>query len=89
MEESAIATNVERKRKMDWLLSGLAIVSLWLVGNKNYWGFIVGLVTQVFWFYYAFTTEQFGLVPGVIIYTVVYARNLWKWKEEEKNEGKN
>ena len=68
---------------MDWLLSGLAIISLWLIGDKNLWGFVVGLVTQVFWFYYAYTTEQFGLIPGVIIYTLVYLRNLWKWTEGE------
>jgi hypothetical protein len=52
---------------------------LWLMGNKSKWGPRIGLANQVLWMIYAVYTEQWGLVPGIIIYAVVHVRNMAKW----------
>ena len=66
---------------MTWILSILGIASLWLMGNKSLWGIYVGLLCQICWFYYVFDTNQLGLLPGVIVYTVVYLRNGLLWRK--------
>jgi len=68
-----------------WILSVLGIISLWLMGDKKVSGILVGLSCQAFWFYYTITTKQYGFIPGVIVYTLVYLRNLYLWKGEEKH----
>ncbi len=67
---------------MDWLLSGISILMLWLMGNKSKWGPIVGIVAQVLWLIYVLRIEQYGLLLGVVAYAVVHARNLYKWSRE-------
>lgn len=69
---------------LQYFLSILTLVSLWLMGNKSKWGPIVGVIGQIFWVWYVINTEQWGLLPGVIAYTVVNVRNYLKWKKEEK-----
>jgi len=63
-----------------WVLSGLACVTLWLMGNKNVWGPRIGLASQLLWAYYTIITKQWGLVPGMLLYAVIHARNLWRWR---------
>lgn len=65
---------------MTWILSILGIASLWLMGNKDIWGIYVGLVCQVAWIWYVIETKQWGLMPGVLVYTAVYIRNGILWK---------
>lgn len=64
---------------MDWLLSGLSIAVLWLMGNKTKWAPVVGLITQVVWIVYVFRIGEMGLMVGVLAYTAVHARNAYKW----------
>ncbi len=68
---------------MDWLLSGISILMLWLMGNKSRWGPIVGIVTQVLWLIYVLNTEQHGLLIGTVAYAVIHVRNLRKWNKEQ------
>jgi hypothetical protein len=60
---------------------------LWLIGNKNKAGFVLGLLNQILWTWYALTLKQYGLLVGVIAYTVIYIRNLIKWNKDEKGGG--
>lgn len=43
-----------------------------LVGKKDpirKWGFVLGLLGQPFWFYTAFTSEQWGVLLMCLFYT--------------------
>lgn len=72
---------------MTWLLSGLSLITLWLMGNKSKHAPLVGVLSQVVWFYYVFDTDQLGFLPGVIAYTVIHLRNSIKWYRESQIEG--
>jgi len=52
---------------------------LWLMGSKNKWGPIVGLVNQVLWFIYAIQLEEWGLLVGITAFTVIHFRNARGW----------
>jgi hypothetical protein len=58
-----------------WMLSVMTLVNMWLAGNKSYWAWVFGLAGQSLWFVYALNRAT-GLLPGVVILTFVYARNL-------------
>ena len=61
------------------------MVTLWLIGNKNKAGFVLGLLNQVLWIWYALMLKQYGLLVGVIAYAAIYIRNLIKWNKDEKD----
>jgi len=67
---------------LSWVLSATNICILWLMGNKSPWGPRIGVLNQVLWFFYIATTEQWGLLPGVIIYTIIHIRNVIRWNRE-------
>jgi hypothetical protein len=73
--------------EFSYLLSIVSLVTLWLIGNKNKAGFVLGLLNQILWTWYALTLKQYGLLVGVIAYTVIYIRNLIKWNKDEKGGG--
>jgi hypothetical protein len=64
---------------LSWAISAFGIVGLWIAGSGKWWGWAVALGTQVLWFVYIIGTKQWGLLPAVVAFTVVYARNLLKW----------
>lgn len=66
---------------MDWILSVTSCYMLWLMGNKSKWGPRVGIVNQILWIFYAVSIEQFGLLVGVLAYTVIHIRNCVKWEQ--------
>ena len=66
-----------------FMLSALSLLSLWLMGNKNKLGIVVGLANQLLWVVYAVMLKQYGLLIGVIAYTIIHIRNLAKWSKEK------
>jgi hypothetical protein len=64
---------------MQWILSGCSVIMLWLMGNKNKYAPMIGIATQLLWIYYCISTRQYGLLAGVIVYTVVHIRNAVMW----------
>jgi len=71
--------------EFSYLLSIISLVTLWLIGNKNKAGFVLGLLNQVLWIWYALMLKQYGLLVGVIAYAAIYIRNLIKWNKDEKD----
>lgn len=65
---------------LSWILSATSAVMLWLMGNKSPWGPRLGVANQALWIVYAVATEQWGLLPGVLIYTVIHVRNVLLWQ---------
>lgn len=66
-----------------YILSAVSLTSLWLMGNKNKLGIVVGLVGQILWLAYALMLKQYGLIIGVVAYTIIHVRNLIKWAREK------
>ena len=60
------------------------LASMWLAGSKRWEGWLVGLVNQALWFTFIMAFEAWGLLPLSAALTVVYSRNLWRWKVEHE-----
>lgn len=64
---------------MDWIASATSIAMIWLMGSKSKWGPVMGLISQCAWLIYTIQAEAWGLMPAVIGFTIVHARNLRLW----------
>lgn len=67
---------------MDWGVSAVSLIIVVLTTWKWRYAPICGVVGQVFWFVYALSTKQYGLIPCVIGFTVVYLMAIPKWLRE-------
>lgn len=67
-----------------YILSVFSVLSLWLMGDKNIYGIVIGLIGQLLWIVYAIFLKEYGLLIGVFAYTAVHIRNLVKWVQETK-----
>jgi hypothetical protein len=66
---------------MAWILSATSCLMLWMMGNKSKWGPRLGIANQILWMVYAILIKQYGLIPGVIAYTIIHIRNLIQWEK--------
>ena len=71
-------------RYFEIFISLSSLTMMWLMGNKNKYAPLVGLFNQVLWITLVLITKQWGLMIGVVAYTIVHARNLYKWMQEDK-----
>ena len=65
---------------LSWILSATSGLMLWLMGNKSKWGPRIGIINQVIWIVYCIGTKQWGLLPGVVLYTIIHIRNAVRWE---------
>lgn len=68
-------------------LSANTIALMWLVGDRRTLGWVLGVAGQAIWFLFIFVFDAYGLLPLAIVLTIVYARNLVKWRRENATEG--
>ena len=63
------------------IFGGLAI---WFVGRKERWGrwgYVLGLLSQPFWFWTTIAHQQWGLVAITAFYTYSWAQGAWNhWR---------
>lgn len=56
---------------MDWLASGLGLLSLHMVANHNKWGWIVMAIGSVMCTYLNFKANMPGMALGSIFYIII------------------
>lgn len=79
------------------MISQIAIMilgasAIWLVGRKESWkrwGYILGMLSQPFWFYTAYTNEQWGILIMCIFYTYSWGSGIYNyWIKIDRNSPK-
>lgn len=63
-----------------WIGSTLIFVGLYLTGERNRLGFLVGAIAELFWLIYAYTIGSLELGVMAVAFIVIYLRNFTKWK---------
>ena len=56
--------------------------AIWFLGRKEKWnriGYILGLLSQPFWFYTAYTNEQYGILILSLWYTYSWIQGVYNY----------
>lgn len=67
---------------MDILAGIFELLGVWLIGNKNKYGFLVFIASALFWIIVSLKTGVYGLLIAVIPNTILNAYNFRKWSKE-------
>lgn len=57
-----------------WILSGLGVTGLWLIGRKHWWAWGIAFTNECLWMVYAVVTKQYGFIFGALAYGCVHAK---------------
>jgi nicotinamide riboside transporter PnuC len=63
--------------------------SILLIAKKNKWGFILGMISQPFWYITAYMNDQWGIFFMNIAYTISWGIGIYEWwikKDNKKNK---
>lgn len=70
---------------LDWLAMGLSLLAVYLLGNKNRWGFISFIVANFIWLYVGmFMMQSYGIALGNFVFLILNTRGLYEWNKEVK-----
>lgn len=66
------------------------VTAIILVAKKNKWGFVLGLLSQPFWFITSYLNQQWGVFILSAIYCFSWAFGIYSWfyKDKEKKPKK-
>ncbi len=68
----------------------LGSTSIWLVSRTekwSRWGYIIGLISQPFWFYNSYINEQWGILLMSCFYTYSWSQGVYNyWIKKDKHE---
>lgn len=53
--------------------------AIFLVSKKNKWGFILGMISQPFWYVTAYMNDQWGIFFMNIAYTISWGIGIYEW----------
>jgi nicotinamide riboside transporter PnuC len=70
---------------LDWAAMFTAFLSVYMLGNHNRWGFLVFMVSNVFWVAVGFLAASDAMIYGNIVFFAVNLRGLLKWNREAKS----
>ncbi|MDO8655330.1 MAG: nicotinamide mononucleotide transporter [bacterium] len=67
-------------------IATLGVAAIILVAKKNRWGFVLGLLSQPFWFITSFINEQWGIFFLSIIYMGSWILGIYEWFFKNKKK---
>jgi 8-oxo-dGTP diphosphatase len=62
----------------------LTLYAMWLIGRKDWRGWVVGLANQVLWIATIITAPAWGIAPLCVALIVVYTRALIAWRRDDE-----
>lgn len=67
-----------------FILSGIAVLSLYLTGKKNPIGWLVGLFNSALWVVYAIVSEQYGFMLSTVFFVIVQIKSYREWTQNSE-----
>ena len=67
-----------------WVLAGIGVTGIFLVGKKIIWAWLILLINECIWIAYALATDQYGFIVMATAYAIVYIKSYMAWSKEAK-----
>jgi hypothetical protein len=68
---------------LDWLAMALSLLAVYLLGNKNKYGFISFSIANAFWIFLGFTMmNSLGIGIGNIVFLIMNIRGFVFWNKK-------
>ena len=69
---------------LDWLAMALSLLAVYLLGNKNKYGFISFSIANTLWIYLGlFLMNSLGIGIGNIVFLIMNVRGFISWNKKQ------
>lgn len=69
---------------IDWVAMALSLYAVYLLGNKNKWGFVSFIISNVLWVVVGFMMSSYAVSAGNFVFLLMNTLGLIKWTREAK-----
>ena len=69
---------------IDWIASGFTFINVWLIGDKNTYGWYFGMVGNVLWMWYSVLTGQTPLFVLNLSFFALNVKGLYQWSTDDE-----
>ena len=70
---------------IDWLATACGLTGVFLLGNRNKYGFLIFMMASASWISFGFLTQSFAVIIGSSIFLIMHFRGWLKWQRDERN----
>ena len=68
---------------LDWIAMILTALCIYMVGERNKWGWVIGLLSNFLWMIFSILTGQIPLLLTNIILAILNARAILIWFQND------
>ncbi len=69
---------------IDWLATVCGLTGVYLLGNKNKYGFLVFMLASLSWIAVGVFVESFAIIIGSSIFFMMHLRGWFNWSRSEQ-----
>ncbi len=69
---------------IDWFATFCGLGAIFLLGNKNKFGFLVFMMASASWITFGLIVGSWAVVTGSSIFFVMHLRGFLKWRRDER-----
>lgn len=71
---------------IDWFATACGLGAVFLLGNKNKFGFLVFMMASLSWITFGIIVGSYAIVTGSSIFFVMHLRGFLKWRRDETEQ---
>ena len=69
---------------IDWLATVCGLTGVYLLGNKNKYGFLVFMMASLSWIAVGVFIGSFAIIIGSLIFFIMHLRGWFSWSRSEQ-----
>lgn len=69
---------------IDWLATACGLTGVFLLGNKNKYGFLIFMMASASWVTFGVIVASWAVVLGSSIFFIMHLRGFIKWRRDER-----
>ena len=68
---------------IDWFATACGLAAVFLLGNKNKFGFLVFMMASLSWIAFGIYIGSYAVITGSSIFFIMHLRGFLKWRKDE------
>lgn len=69
---------------VDWIAMIMTFFSIYLLGKKNKYGFIFGLIANASWLAFGIIVQSLGNITANLVFTYLNIKGFRNWRNSER-----
>jgi hypothetical protein len=79
--------DILRYYALDWVGMATTLLAVWMLGNKNKYGFVSFIISNLLWIVVGVLAQSTAIAIGNVIFLILNVRGLLKWIKNERKIG--